>query len=97
MLLVDADGVGRCSGIDLDMLIERVAVDLAEIARFADPQDHRFYEAVETAEQLLRGNFGEIPWTDGALDRFEHRIFTDAGRSTEHDHMINLLSRALHP
>ena len=61
VLLVDAQHVGRRGGVGLHVIVEGEAVDLAEVARLADAQDHRFQEAVESAEHLLRRHLGEIP------------------------------------
>ena len=41
VLLVDPQHVRRRGGVDLHVVVEAEAVDLAEIARLADPQDHR--------------------------------------------------------
>jgi len=47
VLFVDPQNVRRCGGVDLDMVVELEAVELAEIAPFIDPQDDRFDKAVE--------------------------------------------------
>ena len=40
VLLVDAQHVGRRGGVGLHVVVEREAVDVAEVARLADAQDH---------------------------------------------------------
>jgi len=35
------------------VIIEREAINIAQVARLADSQNHRFHEAIEAAEQLL--------------------------------------------
>ena len=47
VLFVDAQHVRRRGGVDLDMIVELEAIEIAEIAPFVDPQDDRFDEAVE--------------------------------------------------
>ena len=79
------------------MVVESEAVDLAEVARLADPQDDALEEAVEPAEQLLRRDFGEVPRPDRPLDRLEQRVLADALRAAEHERVVDLLFRPLHP
>ena len=53
ILLVDAQDVGRRRGIDLHVLVEAEAIHVAEVARLADPQDDRLYEAIEAAHSCV--------------------------------------------
>ena len=71
VLLVDAQHVGRRGGHRLQVVVELEPVDFAEVARLADAQDHRLQEAIEAPEQLLRGDFREVPRADRALDRLQ--------------------------
>ena len=41
VLFVDPQHVRRCGGVDLGVIIELEAVEIAEIAPFVDPQDDR--------------------------------------------------------
>ena len=52
IFLIDPQHVGRGGGVDLGVVVEAEAVHIAQITRFTDPQNHRFDEAVETAEQV---------------------------------------------
>lgn len=54
VFLVYPQNVRRRGGVRLHVIEEGEAIELAEIACFADPQDHRLEEAVETAKHLLR-------------------------------------------
>ena len=78
------------------MIVEGEAVELAEVARLADAQDHRFQEAVEAAEHLLRRHLGEIPGADRVLDRLQQRVLADALLAAEHQRVVDLLVRPLH-
>ena len=53
VLLVTAQHIGRRGHVGLHVVVERKAVDVAEIARLADAQDHRFHKAVEPPEHVL--------------------------------------------
>ena len=53
---------------DLHVIMEGIAIELAEIARLAHAEDDGFKEAVEASEHLLRRHVGEIPWSDRLLD-----------------------------
>ena len=55
VLLVDPQHVGRRRGVDLGVVVEFEAVDVAEIAPFIDPQNDRFDEAVELARTDASG------------------------------------------
>ena len=79
------------------MLVEGIAVDLAEIAGLVDAQDHALDEAVEAAEQLHRRHFGEVPRADRVAHRMQQRVLADAGRAAEQQRVVDLLGRALHP
>jgi hypothetical protein len=61
---VDAQHVRRRGRVSFHVIVELKAVYVAEVARFAHAQDDGFQEAVEAAEHLLWGDFGEIPWAD---------------------------------
>ena len=80
----------------LHVIVEGEAVELAEVARLADAQDHRFQEAVEAAEHLLRRHLVEIPRADRVLDRLEHRVLADALLAAEHQRVVDLLGGLLH-
>ena len=54
VLLIDAQHVGRRGRVGFHVVVEGEAVEVAEVARFADAQDDRLEETVEPAEQLLR-------------------------------------------
>src|SRR5262249_50719642 len=83
--------------VDLRMVVKIEPVGLAQIFRFVDPQNHRFGEAVECAEQMTRRDVVEIPRSDGALDRLQQRILADALGAAKHERMVDLLLRALYP
>jgi hypothetical protein len=70
---------------------------MSQIARFADPHDDGLHEAIEPAEQLLRGDLDKIPGADRMLHRLQHRILADALTAAEYDAVIDLLVRPLHP
>ena len=46
---------------------------------------------------MLRRDFGEIPGTNRALDRLEERVLADPLGTAEHQGMIDLDLRVLHP
>ena len=71
------------------MIVELEAVDLAEIARFVDPQDRRFHEVVEPTHHLRRRYLVKIPWSDGALDWLQQCILADAFLSAQYQRVIN--------
>ena len=96
VLFVDAQHVGRRGGVGLHVVVEREAVDVAEVARLVDAQDHRLQEAVEAAEHLLRRHLGEIPWPDRVLDRLQQRVLADALQAAEHERVVDLLVGPLH-
>ena len=68
IFFVDPQHVGRCGGRCLHVVIEGEAIELAEVARLAHAQDHRFQESVEASKHLLRRHLEEIPCADGMLD-----------------------------
>ena len=78
-----------------DVVVEGEAVDLAEVARLGDAQDHRLEESVEAAEQLHRRHLGEVPRADRVLDRLEQRVLADALGAAEHERVVDLLGREL--
>src|SRR5256885_5986412 len=75
--------VGRRRQIDLHMFVKREPVHVAQVARFADPQDYGTHKAVEAAEHVRRRHFSKIPWADCVLNRLEQSILADALRSAE--------------
>ena len=77
------------------VVVEGEAVELAEVARLADAQDHRLEEPVEAAEHLLRRDLEEIPGTDRVLDRLEQRVLADALFAAEHQGVVDLVGRLL--
>ena len=79
------------------MVVEREAVEFAHILGFADPQHNALEETVEAAKDVLRGHFFEVPRADGMLDRLQHGVLADAGNAAEHQPVVDLLVRALHP
>ena len=95
VLLVDAQHVGRRGRERLHVVVEGEAVDLAEIARLGNAQDHRLQEAVEAAEQLQRRDLGEVPRADRVLDRLEQRVLADALAAAEHQRVVDLLAGEL--
>jgi hypothetical protein len=54
VLFVDPQHVRRCRGVYLCVVVKLEAVDVAEIAALVNPQNDRFGEAVEPAEQVRR-------------------------------------------
>jgi hypothetical protein len=96
MLFVDAQHVGRGCGVCLHMIIELESVNVAQVARLAHPQDHRFQESVESSKHMVRRYFDEVPRADCALDGFECAIFANALGAAEYKRVIDLLCWALH-
>jgi hypothetical protein len=78
------------------MVIKGEAVHVAKIPRLIDPQDDRFHEAVEAAEQVRGRDFMKIPRADRMLDRLEEGVLADALRSAQNQSVIEFLSRQLH-
>jgi hypothetical protein len=78
------------------MVIELEPIDIAEVSRLAYAQDHRFEEPIEPPEHVVRRHLMEIPRPHRALDRLKRCILADALTATEHDGVIDLVSRALH-
>ena len=100
MLLIDTQHIGRRGGIDLGVVVEGEAIDplgVTEIARLVHPQDDRFGEAIETPEQIGRNDVVEIPRSDRLLHRLQQTVLADTLRSAQHQGVIDLLLRALHP
>ena len=60
------------------MIVELEPVELAEIARLVDAEDHGLQKAVETAKDLGWGDFRTVPGSDGMLGRLKQGIFADA-------------------
>ncbi len=77
------------------MIIEREAVDLAEVAGFGDAQDDAFQKAIELSKHLLRRHLVEVPRTDSALDGLEQRVFSDALQAAEHKGVVDFVLRPL--
>ena len=79
------------------MIVKFEAVEFAEIARLADAQDYRFQITVESPEHVLRRNLSEVPRPDRTLHGFERSVLADALRAAEHQSVVDLLCRPLHP
>src|SRR5215207_9407012 len=73
------------------------AIHVSEIARFADAQDHGLEVTVEPPEQVLGRYLRKIPGANGAFDGFKQRVLADALGSTEHQSVVDLFRRLLHP
>src|SRR5262249_13575651 len=98
VLLVDTQYVRRSGSVGLHVIVELIAIDVAQVARLVYPQDDFLEKAVETSERLLRRHLLEIPGPDGALHRFEQRVLAGALLlASEHERVVDLLLRALHP
>ena len=97
VLLVDPEHVRRRGEVGLHVVVEFEAVEFAHVLRFGDPEHDAFGEAVEAAEHLLRRHLDKVPRADGALDRFEQRVLADALKAAEHQAVVDLLLRPLHP
>src|SRR5215471_6579178 len=78
VFLIYVQDVRRRGGVNLQMFVKRVSVDVAQIASLTDPEHHAFRETVEATEQLCRTDFLKIPWSDGIFDRLKHRVLADA-------------------
>src|SRR5215472_12939932 len=79
------------------MLIELVAVDVAKIVSFADPQDHALRKTVEPSGELRRRRLGNIPGSDRALDRLDQGILPDTLQAAEYQGVIDFVLGALQP
>src|SRR5262249_14940414 len=97
VLLVDAQHIGRGSRIGFRVVVERISIDIAEVAGFVDPEDDGLGEAIKTPEEVARRHFNEIPRSDSALDGVENRVLADPLIPTEDQAVIDLDMRALHP
>ena len=97
VLLIDAQRIGRRGGVGLHVIVKLEAVELAQIARLADPQDHRLQEAVEPPQHLLRRHLLKIPGPDRVFDRLEQRVLADPLLPAENKRVVDLLLRSLHP
>ena len=97
VLLVDAEHVGWGGDDCLEVVVELIAIDVTEVARFGDAQDDGLEESVEAAEQLLRRDFLKIPWADGVLDGLEDRVLANALITPENDGVIDFSLGALNP
>jgi hypothetical protein len=95
VLLVDPEDVGRRRGVSLHVVVKREAVEIPDVTRVADPQDHGFDEAVKAAEQLLRRHLGEIPVTDNELRRLENSVLSDQLGTAHDERVVDLLPRSL--
>src|SRR5262249_26789512 len=72
------------------------AIDVAKVARFANPQDHRLHESIEATEQMGGRYLDEVPGADGMFDRLKHCVLADALFAAEHQGVIDLVFGALH-
>jgi hypothetical protein len=84
VFFINAQYIGRRCGIGLHVIVELEAVELAEIARLADPKNDGLQESVEPAKHLLGRDLLEIPGADCVLNRLKERILADARRAAEH-------------
>ena len=97
VFLVDAQHVRWRGRVGLHVIVELEAIDIAQVTRFVDAQDHRLKEAVETAEQVLRRYFEEVPRADRVLHRLKRGVFANALIAAEHQCVVDLLAWSLHP
>src|SRR6185312_1576680 len=79
------------------MFVECVPIDLAEIARLVDDEQHTFHESIEPTEQLhWRYGLG-VPHAHRNRHWVQDGVLADAGGAAEQERMIDLLSRLLAP
>ena len=65
--------------------------------RLADPQDHGLQEAVEAAEQDRRRDLRDIPRADRVFRWLEQGVLPDPLSAAQHQRVVDLLGRPLHP
>ena len=85
---------GGAAVIGFHVIVEGKAVELAEIARLADAQDHRFQEAIEAAEHCCGETSVKFHGPIGVLDRLQQRVLADALLAAEHERVVDLLVQA---
>ena len=80
------------------MVVEFVTIEFAEIARFADTQDHRFQEPGEFAPAICCGDTSSK--FHGPIARFTgstQRVLADTLFAAQHERVIDLLPTAAAP
>jgi hypothetical protein len=60
------------------VIVEFVAVNIALVAGFIDPQDDGLGKAVEAPKELRRRDVTKIPRPDCMSHRFKERVFAGA-------------------
>jgi hypothetical protein len=84
----------------LGVLVETVAAGLpllTHVSRLANAQDHPAQKFVVLAEQLTSRHVTEIPGSDRRHQRFKQCVLADPGLAAQHDGVVGLYLRSLHP
>ncbi len=64
-----------------------------QVTCFADAQNDRLHEAIESAQEMARRDLGEVPGPDRVLDGFQQRVLPDALRAAQHQRVIDFSLR----
>jgi hypothetical protein len=95
VLAVDPDRVRRCRQDGLHVVIEGIAIDVAEVVGFGDTQHHALHVVIVVAHDVLRRDLFEIPWPDAELEWLQHGILADPGNAAEQDRVVDFDGREL--
>jgi hypothetical protein len=95
VLFIHSEHVRWRGRIDLHVIVECEAADIAEIASFAHPQDHGFDKPIEPREQMMWPNFLNVPGADRALHRLHGGVLADALQATKDQGVVDFLGRPL--
>jgi ABC transporter substrate binding protein len=90
----DDEDVRRRRRVSLQGVVERVAINVPEIACL-NAKDDSLEPLGIGSQHIRRFDFGEVVMADRALDRLDHTILADAGGTADHKGVVDLLVRLL--
>src|SRR6516225_1728512 len=95
ILLINSQGIRRRGDDWLQVIVEREAIPLAQVAGFVDTQDDRLQMAVEAAQGLRGTYLPKVMGADSLLDWLKDCVLADALLATQHKSVVELLAGAL--